>query len=147
MTAKLSFAFPSQPKPGYVAGSTPPEIDFRFASFPSETYFMLTVGVVDMDKDRPYTLLLRVFLGEEEVTVGNPNDEKQISFYRELTNKSGVNLAYVALNEQFLLKSAGTYRVVVDLHSTTNGNNTIWDKISSIETYFCVSEEWRETDI
>ncbi|MCU2458272.1 hypothetical protein N8Q46_07625 [Enterobacter hormaechei subsp. hoffmannii] len=141
MTAKLAFAFPSQPKPGYAMGLTSPEIHFSYDEFPNEHFLILTVGIVGMDDNLLYSLLIHIFFGEEEVTIA-PKDDKEITTYHQLNGKSGEVVSYISLTDRFEVKSPGTYRVLLKLVSKSRARDQEWNTIHELESYFAVSTGW-----
>jgi len=141
MTAKLAFAFPTQPKPGYVMGRTPPEINFTWNETSGESFLILTVGVVDMDDNQLYSLLMQVFKDDKEVTIA-PKEEKETSTYHQLTGKNGEVVSYISLTDRFTMASAGTYRILLKLVSKARNKDPDWKTIHELETYFSVSSGW-----
>lgn len=141
MAAKIAFAYPSQPKAGSALGMTPPEIHFVYDTFPNSHFLFLSVGVVGMDDSLLYSLLIQIFLDEEEVTIA-PKDDKEISTYHQLNSKTGEVVSYISLTDRFEAKSTGTYRILVKLVSKKRARDEEWCTVHEIESYFAVSTGW-----
>lgn len=122
-------------------GMTPPELHFVYDKFPGSHFLILSVGVVGMDDNLLYSLLIQIFLGEEEVTIA-PKDDKDISTYHQLNSQSGEVVSYISLTDSFEAKSTGTYRVLVKLVSKSRARDEEWNVVHEIETYFSVSTGW-----
>jgi hypothetical protein len=137
---RIAFVYPGIAEPGVKEDFTP-ELGIQCDTFPCEKNVLVRFGVIGFNGVDNYSLELKIYLDDEDVTLSNHSHNNLFS-YNPKWSGDGEFVAAMAVVEGFKAKAPGIYRIEASLLCMKADSDTGWKTIEVISAYFAVAEKW-----
>lgn len=140
--AKIAFVYTGIIAPGVMVGDPTPGLTIACSKFPSESTVSVNFGVIGFNGIDNYSLSVRIFLDNEDVTSKELVNRNLFS-YKPQWSDEGEYVATMTVIESFTAKAAGCYRIEASLLFREAKEEAEWESIDVKSAYFAVAKEWR----
>lgn len=140
--SKIAFVYPGIAEVG-LTESFAPELGFSCLEFPSKVTLLVRFGVIGFNGEDNYSLEIKIFMGDEDVTLPLQKHRNLFSYKPQWSDK-GDYIAVMSVIESFTAKDPGCYRIEASLLFKEAKKDALWETIDVKSSYFMVSREWRD---